>query len=178
MQVAKQYRSHGRRCLATASILQINFEPQPAKCAGCNPDHLFVALLEKTKERPARAKLFATTCMDCHRSPRGLAKDRFSWTLSYFFQQHYTSSPTSAHALTAYLQSVDAPRAKPQPAARTRLIDLLDIITATAEDERSGAAATSAGSSAGALGISSRPPPCAVQQALGLGIEETHFGQT
>jgi mono/diheme cytochrome c family protein len=61
------------------------------------------------------AKLFATNCTNCHRSPRGLAKDRFSWTLSSFLQQHYTASPTSAHALTAYLQSVD----KPQPSART-----------------------------------------------------------
>ena len=64
------------------------------------------------------AKLFTDTCANCHRSPRGLAKDRFSWTLSYFLQQHYTSSPASARALTAYLQSVDAPRAKPQRAAR------------------------------------------------------------
>jgi mono/diheme cytochrome c family protein len=65
------------------------------------------------------AKLFATNCTDCHRSPRGLAKDRFNWTLSSFLQQHYTASPASAHALTAYLQSVDAPRAKSQPAAGT-----------------------------------------------------------
>jgi hypothetical protein len=64
------------------------------------------------------AKLFAATCRDCHRSPRGLAKDRFSWTLSYFMRQHYTSSSASAQALTAYLQSVDAPRAKPQPDSR------------------------------------------------------------
>jgi hypothetical protein len=65
------------------------------------------------------AKLFATNCTDCHRSARGLAKERFSWTLSSFLQQHYTASPASAHALTAYLQSVDGPRAKPQTAART-----------------------------------------------------------
>jgi mono/diheme cytochrome c family protein len=65
------------------------------------------------------AKLFASNCTDCHRSPRGLAKDRFSWTLSHFLRQHYTASPASAHALTAYLQSVDASRAKSQPAART-----------------------------------------------------------
>ena len=64
------------------------------------------------------AKLFVATCADCHRSPRGLAKDRFSWTLSYFLRQHYASSPASVEALTAYLQSVDAPRAKPQPGAR------------------------------------------------------------
>jgi hypothetical protein len=64
------------------------------------------------------ARLFATTCTDCHRSPRGLANERFSWTLSYFLRQHYASSPASAQALTAYLQSVDAPRAKPRPDAR------------------------------------------------------------
>jgi hypothetical protein len=61
------------------------------------------------------AKLFTATCADCHRSPRGLAKDKFRWTLSYFLQQHYTSGAASAQELTAYLQSVDAPRAKPQP---------------------------------------------------------------
>jgi hypothetical protein len=60
------------------------------------------------------AKLFATNCADCHHSPRGLAKDRFSWTLSNFLQQHYTSSAASAQTLTAYLQSVDVPRAKPR----------------------------------------------------------------
>jgi mono/diheme cytochrome c family protein len=69
-------------------------------------------------EGKSGAKLFTTICVDCHRSPRGLAKDRFSWTLSYFLRQHYTSSSASAEALTAYLQSVDAPRAKPTPAAR------------------------------------------------------------
>ena len=60
------------------------------------------------------ATLFTATCASCHRSPRGLAKNRFSLTLSYFLQQHYTSSATSARVLTAYLQSVDAPRGKPQ----------------------------------------------------------------
>jgi hypothetical protein len=64
------------------------------------------------------AHLFAATCAECHRSPRGLAKDRFSWTLSYFLRQHYTSSSSSAQVLTAYLQSVEAPRGKPQPATR------------------------------------------------------------
>jgi mono/diheme cytochrome c family protein len=64
-------------------------------------------------EGKSGAKLFTTICVDCHRSPRGLAKNRFSWTLSYFLRQHYTSSTASADALTAYLQAVDAPRAKP-----------------------------------------------------------------
>ena len=69
-------------------------------------------------EGKSGAKLFTTICVDCHRSPRGLAKDKFSWTLSYFLRQHYTSSTASADALTAYLQSVDAPRVKATPGAR------------------------------------------------------------
>jgi mono/diheme cytochrome c family protein len=71
--------------------------------------------LDRDKSGP---KLFATNCANCHRSPRGLTKDRFSWTLSSFLRQHYTSNPASAQTLTAYLQSVDAPRARPRPAAR------------------------------------------------------------
>jgi hypothetical protein len=62
------------------------------------------------------AKLFATNCVDCHHSPSRLAQDRVNWTLPYFLQQHYTSTPASAQALTAYLQSIDARRPKPQPA--------------------------------------------------------------
>jgi mono/diheme cytochrome c family protein len=67
------------------------------------------------------AKLFASSCADCHRSARGLAKGRFSITLWYYLQQHYTSSSATARMLTAYLQSVDTPpRSKPgksQPGA-------------------------------------------------------------
>jgi mono/diheme cytochrome c family protein len=68
------------------------------------------------------AKLFATTCAECHRSARGLAKGRFSVTLWYYLQQHYTSSSATARTLTAYLQSVDTPprskTGKSQPQAR------------------------------------------------------------
>jgi hypothetical protein len=71
--------------------------------------------LDQDKSGP---QLFAATCAECHRSPRGLAKDKFSWTLSYFLRQHYTSNASSAQVLTAYLQSVEAPRAKQQPATR------------------------------------------------------------
>ena len=63
------------------------------------------------------AKLFAANCAHCHHSPRGLAKDRFSWTLSRFLQQHYTSGSASAQALTAFLQSADT-RARSQPTVR------------------------------------------------------------
>jgi mono/diheme cytochrome c family protein len=60
-------------------------------------------------------KLFAATCADCHKSARGLAKGRLSFTLSYFLRQHYTSSSATAQTLTAYLQSIDTPPAKTQP---------------------------------------------------------------
>jgi len=76
------------------------------------------AQVQGLDEGKSGAKLFTTICTDCHRSPRGLAKDKFGWTLSYFLRQHYTSSSASADALTAYLQSVDTPHAKPAPAAR------------------------------------------------------------
>jgi mono/diheme cytochrome c family protein len=54
-------------------------------------------------------KLFADSCSTCHRNPRGLAKGRFSLTLRYFLQQHYSSGPETAAALSDYLQSVDTP---------------------------------------------------------------------
>lgn len=66
------------------------------------------------------AKLFANGCVACHKSPRGLTKGRFSWTLSNFLRQHYTSSPESAQVLTAYLQAIDTPPARPKPSTATR----------------------------------------------------------
>jgi mono/diheme cytochrome c family protein len=70
------------------------------------------------------ARLFADGCATCHRSARGLAKDRFSLTLFLFLQKHYASNSSSAWALTSYLESVDSVRrgqpraaaAKPSPA--------------------------------------------------------------
>jgi mono/diheme cytochrome c family protein len=66
------------------------------------------------------AQLFAASCADCHHSPRGLARDRFSWTLKYFLQQHYTTGPAMAQTLAAYLESMDVPRSTLLPAARKR----------------------------------------------------------
>jgi hypothetical protein len=57
-------------------------------------------------------KLFAASCVQCHKSARGLAKGRMSFTLSYYLRQHYTSSSATADILTAYLQSVDTPPGK------------------------------------------------------------------
>jgi mono/diheme cytochrome c family protein len=64
------------------------------------------------------AKLFADGCATCHRSPRGLAKGRFSLTLSWFLKDHYATSSDSAQALAAYLESVDGP--PPRAAAKPR----------------------------------------------------------
>jgi hypothetical protein len=66
--------------------------------------------------KPA-AKLFADGCATCHRSPRGLAKGRFSLSVQWFLRDHYVSGPESANALAAYLESVDsAPGGKPRAA--------------------------------------------------------------
>jgi mono/diheme cytochrome c family protein len=69
--------------------------------------------------KPAE-KLFADGCTTCHRSPRGLAKGRFSLTLSWFLRDHYATSSDTAKALAAYLQSVDEPppRATAKPGAK------------------------------------------------------------
>jgi mono/diheme cytochrome c family protein len=81
---------------------------------------LFIVLVTVTAATPQEnldrdksgAKLFAATCQECHKSARGLAKGRISFTLSYYLRQHYTSSAASAQVLTAYLQSLDTPPAK------------------------------------------------------------------
>jgi hypothetical protein len=72
-------------------------------------------------------QLFASACSSCHRSPRGLAKDRFSWSLTRFLTEHYTADPASAHELTTYLLSVNSnnslratqPRRAAKPAPTT-----------------------------------------------------------
>ena len=62
-------------------------------------------------------KLFAESCAACHRSARGLAKGRFSFTLYLYLQKHYASNASSAWALTSYLESVDAAKRAPTRAA-------------------------------------------------------------
>jgi len=79
-----------------------------------------VAHAQNLDEGKPPAKLFADGCSSCHRSPRGLAKGRFSFTLAWFLKDHYATSSASANALAAYLESVDSgPRsaAKSKPAA-------------------------------------------------------------
>lgn len=60
--------------------------------------------LDEGKSAP---QLFANGCAACHRSPRGLAHGRISLTLFLFLQQHYSTSSSSARALTSYLELVD-----------------------------------------------------------------------
>ena len=62
-------------------------------------------------------KLFAESCASCHRSPRGLSKGRFSFTLYLYLQKHYASNSSSAWALTQYLESVDVGKRSPARAA-------------------------------------------------------------
>jgi len=66
-----------------------------------------VAHAQNLDEGKSPAKLFANGCSTCHRSPRGLAKGRFSLTLYWFLREHYATGPDSAKALAAYLESVD-----------------------------------------------------------------------
>jgi mono/diheme cytochrome c family protein len=73
---------------------------------------------ENLDQGQSGAKLFAASCVTCHRSARGLAKGRMSFTLSYYLRQHYTSSAASAQTLTAYLQSVDTPPGKAKTGAK------------------------------------------------------------
>ncbi len=92
----------GRSLLALAVIAVLT-----ASAAGAQD-------LDQGKPAP---KLFADGCAACHRSPRGLAKGRFSLTLYMYLQQHYASNSTSAWALTSYLESVDSVTRAPSRAA-------------------------------------------------------------
>lgn len=62
-------------------------------------------------------KLFAESCSACHRSAKGLARGRFSFTLYLHLQKHYASNASSAWALTQYLEAVDAGKRSPARAA-------------------------------------------------------------
>jgi hypothetical protein len=87
-----------------------------------------VAVAQNLDQGKPAPKLFAESCASCHRSPRGLAKGRFHLTLYLFLQKHYSSSSSSAWALTSYLESIDsgkrvaAKRPAATGAARSRLL--------------------------------------------------------
>ena len=61
------------------------------------------------------AKIFASNCSTCHKTPRGLAKSGF---VASFLRQHYTTGPEMSAAMAAYLVAAgSAPDAKKGPAA-------------------------------------------------------------
>jgi hypothetical protein len=112
------------RSIAARSLLRF-FEPWPGPLAlgviaMLIGDSAFAQNLDQGK---SAAMLFADGCAACHRSARGLAKDRFSLTLFLFLQQHYASNSSSAWTLTSYLESIDSTQrrrsrpavAKPSP---------------------------------------------------------------
>ena len=72
---------------------------------------------ENLDQGKSGARLFADSCVSCHRSPRGLAKGRFSLTLYLFLQQHYVSNNSAAKELTAYLQAADSAATERRSAA-------------------------------------------------------------
>jgi hypothetical protein len=78
------------------------------------------AVAQNLDQGKTAQKLFAETCVSCHRSPRGLAKGRFHLTLYLFLQKHYSSGSSSAWALTSYLESIDSGKrdAAKRPAAK------------------------------------------------------------
>lgn len=92
-----------RRVLALAAIVMLSCTAAVAQ-----------ENLDAGKSAP---KLFAESCHACHRSAKGLAKGRFSFTLYLFLQKHYASNSSSAWALTSYLESVDTGKRGPTRAA-------------------------------------------------------------
>ena len=76
-----------------------------AVCALLGP----AALAQNIDEGKSAQRLFADTCVNCHRSANGLAKGRFRPTLFLFLQDHYTASKSEAWELSSYLAAVDTP---------------------------------------------------------------------
>src|SRR5262245_46677853 len=93
----------GRNLLALAAIFVLS-----CSAAGAQEN------LDAGKSAP---KLFAETCAACHRSAKGLAKGRFSFTLYFYLQKHYASNSSSAWALASYLESVEGGKRAPTRAA-------------------------------------------------------------
>jgi hypothetical protein len=72
---------------------------------------------EDIDEGKSAQKLFAGSCAACHKSARGLTK-RGSIPLYFFLRDHYTTSSTSAWALTSYLESAGgAPKGRQRKSA-------------------------------------------------------------
>ena len=73
-----------------------------AAIAGATP----AAAFDNLDKGKSAEQLFRTNCATCHKSVRGLATAKGSWTLSGFLEEHYTTSKTAADTLAAYLIAV------------------------------------------------------------------------
>jgi mono/diheme cytochrome c family protein len=89
------------------------------------------ALAQNLDEGKSGARLFADSCVTCHRSPRSLAKGRYRVALFAFLREHYASNASTAWELASYLASVETPQR-----GRSR--------TSTASSSRAGSTAASA----------------------------------
>jgi hypothetical protein len=58
------------------------------------------------------SQIYNSTCVVCHKSPRGLAKNTSASSLPGFLRQHYTTSPEMANVLANYLVSNGAADAR------------------------------------------------------------------
>ena len=58
------------------------------------------------------SQIYNGTCVVCHKSPRGLAKNTSASSLPGFLRQHYTTSPEMANVLANYLVSNGAADAR------------------------------------------------------------------
>jgi hypothetical protein len=65
------------------------------------------------------AEIFANDCATCHKSARGLAKDRTSLGLASFLTEHYTSSREQAAQLAAYVMGAGGGEASPARGPKT-----------------------------------------------------------
>ena len=85
------------------------------------------------------AQLFSGDCSACHKTPRGLAKDRDARTLASFLREHYTSKVESAGALAVYLVgNPGPPRGYPQAPGQRQPTDGADTNIVVPEGEPAG----------------------------------------
>jgi hypothetical protein len=76
------------------------------------------AYAQNLDQGKSATQLFADSCVECHRTPRGLARGRYRGALLPFLREHYASSSSTAAQLAAYLASVDGPQdRRSQPVA-------------------------------------------------------------
>jgi len=84
--------------------------------AGSGP----AARAQNIDQGKSATRLFADSCVNCHRSAKGLAKGRFRPTLFLLLQDHYTTGSGAAWELASYLASVDTPASgRSKPASRS-----------------------------------------------------------